>query len=286
MRTTIHLIAAEDFHWLVPLFAEQNAGFNRRRLQHFGLDDATQERGLRLVERSLADDGPLTRTELSERIEGRGIALSTERRMHLLMLAVNSGIAVPGPDRGGQACLVLERDWLGERPKHERDAALAELARRYLRAFGPATEADFAGWSGLPLGQLRRGLAAISAELREVRIGDRRGFALRSRRRSARGLLVRLLPAWDTYLMGYRDRDFLVGPDLLPQVIPGGGILRPSIVVDGALAGTWTSKRSGKKLTIELEPFEELDTHVRAAVDAEVADIGRFEGLDATLTSP
>ncbi len=285
MRTTIHLVAADDFHWLVPLFAEQNAGFNRRRLKHFGIDAATQERGLSLIERILANEGPLTRKELAERVESEGIGLATETRMHLLMLAVNAGIAVPGPDRGRQTCLVLERDWLGERPRHDREAALAELARRYLRAFGPATEADLAGWSGLPLGELRRGLDAIASELREVRIGDTRGLALRGRARSLRGPLVRLLPAWDTYLMGYRDRDFLITGDALEQVIPGGGILRPSIVVDGALAGTWSSKRQGRSLQVELEPFEALAPEVLSALEAEVADIGRFEGLEATLTS-
>jgi Winged helix DNA-binding domain len=285
MRTTMHLLAAEDFHWLVPLFAEQNAAFNRRRLAHFGIEPKTRECGLRLIERSLTDHGPLTRGELAERLEEEGVRLTTETRMHLFMLAVNSGLAVLGPDRGGQTCLALERDWLGKRPKHDRAASLAELARRYLRAFAPATEADFAGWAGLGLRDVRAGLTAIAAELREVRIGPTAAFALRKRARTMRGRTVRLLPAWDTFLMGHRDRAFLAGGGDWRQVMPGGGILRPSILLDGALAGTWTSKRRGGGLRIGLEPFTELDGDVMEALDAEVADIGRFEGAEATLAT-
>jgi hypothetical protein len=156
------------------------------------------------------------------------------------------------------------------------------LARRYLRAFGPATEADFAGWSGLALGELRSGLTAIASELREVRVGGKPALGLRKRARSLRGRLTRLLPAWDTYLMGHRDRDYLATGESMRRVMPGGGILRPAILVDGALAGTWASKREGRRLRVTLEPFKPLDPDVREAVEEEIADVGRFEGLEAT----
>lgn len=281
MRQTMHLIATDDFAWLVPLFAGRAAAFSRRRLAHFGVDPRTQDRGLERTRELLTAEGPLSRTELAAHLERRGIALTAQTRMHLFMLAVNSGIAVLGPERDGQTCLVLERDWLGERPPHDREAALAELARRYLRAFGPATEADFAGWAGLGLGEVRAGLAAIGGELREVRIGSEPAFTLRKRLRAARGRVVRLLPGWDTYLMGHRDRDFLATGEDWRQVVPGGGILRPSIVVDGALAGTWTSKRQGKRLQIQLQPFTKPDGDVLAHLKAEVEDIGRFEATAA-----
>ena len=281
MRTTIHLIATEDFPWLVPLFAPGNAGFNRRRLGHFGISEAVQRRGLKLVERLLADEGALTRPQLGERLAERGIELATEPRMHLLMLAVTDGIAIQGPDRGKQVCLVLERDWLGKRPAHDRDRSLAELARRYLGGFGPATETDFAGWAGLPMRDVRAGLGAISAELREVRLGSGRAWSLKRRARTARGRLVRLLPAWDTYLMGYRDREFLTPGERWEQVAPGGGILRPAICVDGVLVGRWQLERDGNAWRVALAPFEDLDAEAEALLDAEVAEVERFENIDA-----
>ena len=89
---------------------------------------------------------------------------------------------------------------------------------------------------------------------------------------------MRLLPAFDTYLMGHRDRDFIAPPDLWRRILPGGGILRPAILVDGRAVGIWSSKRAGRKLKVVLEPFDKLDATTAAAVDAEVADVARFEG--------
>jgi hypothetical protein len=67
------------------------------------------------------------------------------------------------------------------------------------------------------------------------------------------------------------------------QLIPGGGIVRPGVTVDGRFVGTWASKRSGKRLAIMIEPFAPLDPAWEDAVAAEAADVGRFEGLEVTL---
>jgi hypothetical protein len=172
---------------------------------------------------------------------------------------------------------VLRLDWLGETRPSARDAALAELARRYLRAFGPATEGDFAGWAGLGLRDIREALAAIGSELVEMRIGDQPAWALRGATRRPRERIVRLLPGWDTYLMGHRDRRFLASPDDWRRIMPGGGILRPAIVVDGAIVGMWSMRRRGSALEVELEPFATLDASTRRAVEAEADDVRRFE---------
>jgi winged helix DNA-binding protein len=212
-----------------------------------------------------------------ERLERLGIEIDAARRVHLFRLATGEGLAILGPDRGAETLLALARDWIGERPPHDRDAAVTELTRRYLRAFGPATEADFAGWSGLPLRDVRAGLGRLGAELVDLRLGQQRAWALRGASRRPRGRIVRLLPAWDNYLMGHRDRDFIAGPDRWPAVMPGGGLVRPTILVDGAAVGTWSMRRKGREVSVELDPFEELDDETTAAVRAEVRDIERFE---------
>jgi hypothetical protein len=279
MRKTMHLIATDDAPWLLPLFEPGIASWSRRRLAQLGIEPAAQERGLREIRRSLEKDGPLLRGELAQRLERKGISLDTGTRMHFAIVAITSGIACLGPDRGGQTCLVLRRDWLGPTPRHDRDTALCELARRYLGAFGPATEADFAGWSGLGLGDVRSALGAISSQLVEARIGEGVGWRLKGAARRPGRRVVRLLPAWDTYLMGYRDRDFIAEPDRWRRIMPGGGLLRPAILLDGAAIGTWSSRRAGAKTLVELEPFEELDAATLRAIDVEVADLGRFEEM-------
>jgi hypothetical protein len=192
-------------------------------------------------------------------------------------LATGEGLAILGPDRGAETLLALASDWVGEHPPHDRDAAVTELTRRYLRAFGPATEADFAGWSGLPLRDVRAGLGRIAGELVEVRVGEQRAWTLRGAARHPRGRIVRLLPAWDNYLMGHRDRDFIAGPERWPTVMPGGGLIRPTILVDGVAVGTWSVRRKGREIRVALDPFEELNDEITAATREEIQDVERFE---------
>ena len=114
-------------------------------------------------------------------------------------------------------------------------------------------------------------------------MGDRTAWTLKGAVRRPRGRIVRLLPAWDTYLMGHRDREFIAEPVRWRRIMPGGGILRPSIVVDGVAAGTWRLRRGGSTLKVELQPFEDLDPAVAEAIAAEAIDVGRFEGKAAEL---
>jgi hypothetical protein len=278
MRSTVHLLATEDAGWLLPLFDAGLVADSRRRLGQLGLDARAQDRALDEIQKALEADGYLGRSELVDRLGRRGIEIDAPRRVHLFRLATGEGLAILGPDRGAETLLALAREWIGERPPHDRDAAVTELTRRYVRAFGPATEADFAGWSGLPLRDVRAGLGRIGAELREVRVGEDRAWTLRRSVRRPRGRIVRLLPAWDNYLMGHRDRDFIAGPERWPTVMPGGGLIRPTIIVDGVAVGTWGMRRKAGTVEVELNPFARLDPETTAAIRAEVQDIKRFEG--------
>jgi Winged helix DNA-binding domain len=279
MRNTLHLLNAEDAVWMLPLFRPKLEGFARRRLAHFGVDGRAQERGLEAVRAALAEEGALSRGEVSERIERRRIRITPERRMHFTLLSVATGVACLGPDAGRSTQLVLADEWMGPPPRHDHEAALRDLARRYLGAFGPATEADFAGWAGLPLGDIRTGLTGIASELRRLRLGDARAFALRRAARRAPVGVVRLLAAWDTYLLGYRDRAFVAPPERWRKITPGGGMYYPAIVRDGAAIGTWAIRGPRDKPEITTQPFGALDSETREAVRSEIADVRRFERL-------
>ena len=119
------------------------------------------------IERALADEGPLTRPQLRERLDAAGVPTAGQALVHLLFRTAMRGITVRGPMVGKEHAYVLVRDWLGPQKPVDRDAALAELARRYLVGHGPADDRDLARWAGLPLRDARAGLAAIAAELGE-----------------------------------------------------------------------------------------------------------------------
>ncbi len=283
MRKTVHLIPTEDAGWLLPLFADSIVRWSRKRLRDFGLDRGAQDRALAVLHRAVEADGPLTRPELGERLTRAGFEAAQEIKVHLWLLATLDGELCLGPDRGGQTCLVPTREWIGELERRPRDESLAELARRYVRGYGPAGERDLARWSGLALRDCRIGLERIASELREVRADGEVLLVTRRSRRAPGRPVVRLLGAYDNYNLGYVSRHYALAAEHEKRVVPGGGIVRPTITVDGRFVGTWSSKRSGKRLAVTVEPFVPLGRATEEAISAEVADLGRFEALTATL---
>jgi hypothetical protein len=279
-RGTLHLVRAEDHAWLLALTAPPRMAASRRRLGQEGVAPGEADRAVGVIERALAADGPLTRAQLAARLAAAGLQTEGQATPHLLMLAGLRGIVVLGPLRDGVQAFVLARDWLGVGPPaplrgDDRDAALAELARRYLAAHGPATAADLAAWAGLPLRDARAGLAAIAGALGELGGGlvDLRG------REPPRGPVpARLLGAFEPYLLGWRDRGFAVAAEHARAVHPGGGVLRAVATVGGRAVGTWGARRRGARLAVTIEPFGALGPRAAAALRADAADVARFEG--------
>ena len=280
MRMTVHLFPTEDFGWLTPLYSERIVAVSMRRLEALGLTPSERDRALAAIRRTVEREGAVTRTEAMEVAASTGIEVDVERRTHLSVITVVGGVACIGPDHGRGNVFVDTREWVGEFDPPHREDALAELARRYFKAFAPASERDFAKWSGLPLSECRIGMKRIAGELEPLGSASSGLFAPRNFIKSVpRSPGVRLLPAFDTYLMGYASRSHAVDEVAERAILPGGGILRPTICVDGRFAGTWSRKNANGKVTVTLEPFERLDERWMPAIEAEAADVARFDGF-------
>ena len=268
-RGTLHLVRTEDYWWLHPLMVRpQLQAAVGRRMSQIGLTASDADKGVAVVEEALAARGPLTRIELGEVIAAAGLPSDDNTPMHVIALASMRGAAVRGPMVGAQHAYVHVRDWLGKPPPAlDLDVALAELARRYLAGHGPAADKDLAKWSGLPLGQVRRGLTAIAAELR-----DRPdGLAELAVAAPAEHLpSPRLLGAFDPVLLGWADRAPIVGK--YQQIVTVNGLFRPFALVAGQAAATW----SWSARQVVMSRFAELPEHVEAALMAEARDVQRF----------
>jgi Winged helix DNA-binding domain len=260
MRGTLHLVAREDHGWLHALTGAQLVPSCRRRLAQLGVTETGADRAADLIVRTLADDGPQTRAGLAERLAAAGLPTEGQITPHLLGLAAARGSIALGAGRAF-------RHLGAPGPRPDRATALAELARRYLRGHGPATATDLASWSGLPLRDARAGLDAIAPELEQH--GDLVDLA---GRRSAPVPPPRLLPAFDPYLLGWKDRSFAVAAEHARRVHPGGGLIRATAIARGAAVATWTL-RAGR---VALDPFAPLPARVEAALARDARDVERF----------
>ena len=173
-------------------------------------------------------------------------------------------------------------DWIGPLERRPREDALAELARRYLRGHGPASERDLAWWSGLPVTVARRAIAALGPIVERVAAdgGDLWAIAAEP---PARGGGTHLLPAFDEYTVAYRDRRAVLAPEHASRVNAGGGILHPVIVSAGRVVGTWRRQARRGGVTVRLAPFAPLPPARRAAVAAAAKRYGAFVGLPVVV---
>jgi hypothetical protein len=260
-RGTLHLVRSEDLPWLHALTTPRLETGALRRLAQEGVQDP--DAVVRAVERALAD-GPRTRDQLAERLGLAGQAV-----YHAAFLASLRVGIVRGPMAGRHHAYVLTRDWLGEPPPVDRQAALRELARRYLAGHGPAGDRDLARWAGITLGDARAGLGGIASELDE-RPG---GLVDLAARPAAPGLPPpRLLGAFEPLLLGWTSRDWVAGAHA--TVLAANGIFRPFALAGGGAVATWSYARG----TVALEPFAELDGATAAALRADADDVVRFLG--------
>jgi hypothetical protein len=286
-RGTLHLIRAEDYPLLQSLTTPPLWTSCRTRLRQTGVGEAAAERGLAVVAEALAEEGPLTRAQLRDRLDSADVPTAGQALVHVLFYASLHGICIRGPMLGSEHAFVLTRDWLspmmgagwtpartspqfvseGVHSAPTRDAALSELARRYLVGHGPATDADLARWAGLSLGDARTGFAAISR--RTVDLG---GGLLDLRKREEPAPLPppRLLGAFDPLLLGWASRDDVVGAH--KSLVTTNGIFRPFALVKGRAVSTWRFQR-GK---VEVEHLERVTKKAAGRLEADAAAVEAF----------
>jgi hypothetical protein len=266
-RGTLHLVRREDYSWLHVLTTPPLFTANSRRLAQEGVDPDAGDRGVAVIERSLAEEGPLTRDQLRERLAKSGVPTEGQALVHLLMRACLRGVAVRGPMIDGTHAYALVRDWFGEPEPVDRESALAELARRYLAGHGPADDRDLAKWAGLPLRDARAGLEAIASELDQAGGGQ---VDLAARPPSGGLPPPRLLGPYDPVLLGWVSREPLLGSH--QSEIVANGLFRPFALVRGRAVAIWSMPRG----EVVLEPFSRLTRKDAAALNADAADVVHF----------
>ena len=252
MRGTLHLVAAEDVPPMLAIFAPLHLARGQRRLTQLGLPPELAEGSTAEAAAVLSGEGPLTRHELAARLRERGVPVDAEGQapVHVVRRAALAGVLIETGVRGREELYGA----FDPGPLPDRDAAVAELARRYAAAHAPATAEDFAAWSGLPAADVRRAWQDPEPPAGEPPPGP-----------------VRLLPAFDEWLLGWASRD-LVLPKRHAAEVVRGGILRPAAIADGRFFETLLLER--RRGRVELKPFGRVTAALRAGVEAEAERIG------------
>jgi winged helix DNA-binding protein len=267
MRGTLHLVTERDYGMFFAALVDMRAW----------ADDESLELGTRLAPelRAMFDDGPLTVQEVLERMATEHRIEDEPTRRRTWFVARKTGHVLHAPE----TALFAARPQALFAPvavpaSVETTLARAELVRRYLAAFGPASRADLADWSGMRVSDLADALDSLEP-LR--RYQDERGRELLDLPRAplpdaGTPAPVRFLPKWDNVLLGFADRTRVLPEEYRKTVIAKNGDVAQTFLVDGVVAGTWRQEK-GK---VKLAPFAPLPRPVRRDAEDEAARLSEF----------
>jgi hypothetical protein len=284
MRGTVHFVPARDAKWMLRYLTPRVVSRAQSVYRTAGLDDATFMQARTLAERALEGGKQLARNTLYEVFEADGIATGNMRGLHIVGWLASQGVICFGPREGKQPTFVLLDEWVPNSRMLEKEEALAELARRYFISHGPATVQDFAWWTGLPLGESRSAIEAVKSHLVEESIeGNAYWRSPEAVSEPKPSPAVHLLPAFDEYVVSYKDRSAALDANNADFIKSPDNHLGYITVIDGQVVGNW--KRTIKKNAVAIEFIlaRSLNDGENDALAAAAQRYGGFLGLPVEL---
>lgn len=263
MRGTLHMVAPEDLRWMLDLTAGkllQSVAGRHRDLEISWADtEKCRDIALELIEAG----GPVSRADLFRAFEAAGQPTPGQRGMHILGTLCRHAWLVLGPLEGNQQQFAAFDDWIQVSRSLDRRDAIAEWLLRYFASHGPATIRDFAWWTQLPLTEVRAVLESVRHQLALLEYGGIEYWVspevaalVQAGVPGQRSVL--LLPGFDEFLLGYRDRSLVLAPAHAGKIVPGNnGVFKKTIVAGGEVVGTWALQGTGRSAAVVPEYFDD-----------------------------
>lgn len=257
MRGTIFFVPAEDAEWMVKLTESRFQTHDKKKQAELELDEGTLHRCSTIIGNALSGCSPVSRPKLMDLLEDAGINTKNGRGYYILGYLGRTGMICFGPHEGKQQSFVLLDEWVPKSRELTLEESLAEMALRYFTGHGPATIQDFAWWVGLTLTDAKRGFEAVKSDLRlDLVNGIEYWSSVTAPDVSADTDSVVLLPGFDEYYLGYKDRSAIIETEYDAKIAPHrNGVFQPMMVAGGEVVGVWKReiKRSGIEITFS--PF-------------------------------
>ncbi len=283
MRGTWHLVPPKEVKWMLSLYHEDASIPSRQRKN--GLTRPLLKKGMELVSDAFKHERQLTYKDLGRVLSDSGIPefRKIDVQRHIIRRSGRKGIICFSEHVSGRPAFALFKSPVPKPPN--RDAVLAKLARTYFGSHGPATLKDFAWWAGIGLGDAESGLDAISSRMKEdTSTGDTYWMPKKNPSANQAKRTTYLLPAFDEYLVAYKNRASIIEPKYATKVINGSnGTFLPALVSEGRVIGTWRRKEEKNRVTIALSPFTKLNKEQNEGIKEAADSYGRFIEKSVTL---
>ena len=277
LRPTWHFVAAQDIRWMLALTAPHVKKTMATYDMRLGITPKIMAKSIDAMARALEGGVSLTRGEIAAVLTRARIKdARTQRLAHLMMGAELEGVVCSGPRRGRDATYALVEDRTPPAPAVDRDQSLGEMARRYFTTRGPATQQDFSWWSGLRAPDARRAIEIAGAHFSSASYDNATVWF--SERPSGRSAAAHLLPNYDEYFIGHRDRSAIGRRVRSIQEVAGNQFFAHLVFVNGELVGGWKRVPAKTGIAVKFTMVAKLSAAERRLVDKAVSRLGRFLG--------
>ena len=279
LRPTWHFVAAEDIYWMLELSAPQMKTLQRGRHKELGLTQKILAKSNSIIAKALSGGKHLCREELMALLEKSGIDTGNQKSYHLMHTAELNGIVCSGKLNGKKQTYALLEERVQKIKSLTREEALARLAQRYFTSHCPATLQDFTWWSGLSAADARHALEMVKNNFVSETIGAQtywltNSFSIPETNKTS----VYLLPAFDEFIISYRDRSAVLPLEHTRKAVSNNGLFRPVILVNGKVAGLWKRTLVKDKVIVEAQFFERPNKTIIRAVEKASEEFGKFLG--------
>jgi hypothetical protein len=279
MRGTIHYTAPEDLRWMLDLLGDRIIKKSLYNRFQAGVTKKDLVKGRAVVEKEMAGGKILERNEVYDIFKRNRIKTDNSRGLHIIgHLALNKVLCF-GPRSGKQPTFVLLDDWIPASKTLSKDESLSELASRYFTSHGPATVHDFAWWSGLTITEAGRALNMIGSNLQKFTI-DGADYWMGKEVVVAGSIKnnVRLLPAYDEFLVSYRDRS-AAETEAITKLRNRESIFTSVVIVNGHVASVWKRTISNKGVAFNFRNYEKFSKQSEAGLRREMKRYAKFIGM-------
>lgn len=283
LRPTWHFVSADDIHWMLDLTAPNIKPSLKLRHKQLELTDTVLKKSNTIIEKALSNNVYLTREQLVHEFSKAKIATSDNRTSHLLLNAELEGLVCSGPivDKK-QTYALLEKRVAKTRPL-KKDDALAKLAQKYFWSHCPATIQDFTWWSGLPNKDARNALEMVKSSLISEIVNGQTYWLPNSISLTEKNKSMYLLPAFDEFIISYKDRSAVLKTEHYSKSISSNGIFKPVIILNGQVIGLWKRETKKDKIIIETDFFQPPTKITMNLLQKAAETFGSFSGKEVEL---
>ncbi len=283
MRPTWHFVTSDDIYWMLMLTAPRLRVALKSRKKRLEITPLVERKSNDLIINTISVNGYSTREELTTVFKNAGFSLIDNRAAHLLLIAELEGLICSGPVMNNKPSYALLNDQVPQKKTLTHDEALSKLARRYFSSHGPATVRDFAWWSGLSMKDAAAGIEMIKKDLISRQDEISTYWMSHSTMEEVSDPTVYLLPAYDEFLISYRDRTASIPMEKQRKTISTNGIFYPIIVRKGKVIGKWKRTSNNTELLIEADLFQNPPGRIIKEIEKRASSYGNFLGLNVSL---